>query len=84
MQVDVPTWSLPQLEAGPSHLPLPQPEARPSHLPLSQHETRPSSPPKKVNLGSHIAMEADDEYEWLTEEGGFKLVDIPLPVYKRQ
>ena len=31
--VVIPTWSLPQPEAGPSQLPLPQPEARPSHLP---------------------------------------------------
>ena len=34
-QVVVPTWSLPQPEAGPSRLPPPQPEARPSHLPSS-------------------------------------------------
>ena len=30
--VVVPTWSLPQPEAGPSCLPPPQPEAGPSHL----------------------------------------------------
>ena len=41
----VPTWSLPQPEAGPSQLPLPKPEARPSHLPSSQKEMRPASPP---------------------------------------
>ena len=34
-QVVVPTWSLPQPEAGPSRLPPPQPEARPSRLPSS-------------------------------------------------
>ena len=85
MWVVIPTWSLPQPEAGPSHLPLPQPEARPSHLPPSQHETRPSSLPKEVNLGSWISMEVDDwEPEWLTEEGGFKLSDSPIPVSKRQ
>ena len=82
--VIVPTWSLPQPEAGPSQFPPPQPEARPSHLPSSQNETRPSSPLEEVNLRSHIAMEVDDEYDWLTEEPGFKLVDGPLPVSKRQ
>ena len=74
-QVVVPTWSLPQPEAGPSHLPPPQPEARPSHMPSSRNETRPVSPPKEVNLGSLIAMEVDNEYDWLTEEASFKLVD---------
>ena len=29
-------------------------------------------------------MEVDNEYDWLTEEAGFKLVDGPLPVSKRQ
>ena len=29
-------------------------------------------------------MEVDDEYEWLMEETGFKPVDGPLPVSKRQ
>ena len=29
-------------------------------------------------------MEVDDEYDWLTEEVGFKLVDGPLPVSKKQ
>ena len=29
-------------------------------------------------------MEVDDEYNWLTEEAGFKSVDGPLPVSKRQ
>ena len=33
--VVIPTWSLPQPEAGPSQLPLPQLEAGPSCLPLS-------------------------------------------------
>ena len=28
-------------------------------------------------------MEVDDEYEWM-EEAGYKLVDSPLPVSKRQ
>ena len=55
---------------------------RPSCLPLSQNETRPSSPPEEVNLS--IAMEVDDEFDWLTEEAGFKPVDGPLPVSKRQ
>ena len=72
LQVIAPTWSLPQPEAGSSHLPPPQPEARPS------------SPPEEVNLGSHITMEVDDEYDWLMEEASFKLVDGPLPVSKRQ
>ena len=48
--VVVPTWSLPQPEAGPSRLPPPQPEARPSHLPSSRKEMRPASPPKEVNI----------------------------------
>ena len=82
--VVIPTWSLPQPEAGLSRLPPPQPEAGPSHLPLSQKETRPASLPEEVNLGSHITMEVDNEYDWLTEEAGFKLVDGPLPVSKRQ
>ena len=82
-QVVIPTWSLPQPEAGPSWLPPPRPEARPSRLPLSQKEMRPASPPKEVNLGSHITMEVDNEYEWM-EEAGYKLVDGPLPVSKRQ
>ena len=64
LQVVVPAWSLPQPEAGPSQLPPPQPEAGPSHLPSSQKETRPASLPEEVNLGSHIAMEVDDEYDW--------------------
>ena len=34
-------------------------------------------------LGSHITMEVDDEYKWM-EEAGYKLVDGPLPVSKRQ
>ena len=29
-------------------------------------------------------MEVEDEYDWLTEEAGFKPVDGPLPVSKRQ
>ena len=37
--------------------------------------------PKEVNLGSCIAMEVDDEYEWM-DEAGYKLVDGPLPVSK--
>ena len=82
-QVVVPTWSLPQPEAGPSRLPPPQPEAGPSRLPLSQKEMRAATPPKEVNLGSRIAMEVDNEYEWM-EEAGYKLVDGPLPVSKRQ
>ena len=81
--VVIPAWSLPQPEAGPSQLPPPQPEAGPSCLPSSQKETRPESPPKEVNLGSRIAMEVDDEYKWM-EETGYKLVDGPLPVSKRQ
>ena len=36
---------------------------------------RPASPPEEVNLGSHIAMEVDNEYDWLTEEASFKLVE---------
>ena len=78
------TWSLPQPEAGPSWLPPPQPEAGPSCLPLSRKEMRPASPPEEVNLGSHIAMEVDNEYDWLTEEASFKLVEGLLPVSKRQ
>ena len=38
LQVVVPTWSLPQPEAGPSQLPLPQPEVGPSCLPLSKRD----------------------------------------------
>ena len=45
---------------------------------------RPASPPKEVNLGSRIAIEVDDEYNWLMEKAGFKLVDSPLPVSKRE
>ena len=44
---------------------------------------RPASPPEEVNLGNRIAMEVDDEYEWM-EEASYKLVDGPLPVSKRQ
>ena len=29
-------------------------------------------------------MEVDDEYDWLREEAGFKPVEGPLPVSKRQ
>ena len=29
-------------------------------------------------------MEVDDEYNWLMEEVGFKSVDGPLPVSKRE
>ena len=29
-------------------------------------------------------MEVDNEYDWLTEEAGFKLVEGLLPVLKRQ
>ena len=29
-------------------------------------------------------MEVDDEYDWLMEDAGFKPVDGPLPVSKRQ
>ena len=68
---------------GPSCLPPPQPEAGPSCLPSSQKEMRPASLPKEVNLRSCIAMEVDDEYDWLMEEAGFKLVEGPLPVSKR-
>ena len=81
--VVIPTWSLPQPGAGPSQLPPPQPEAWPSHLPSSQKEMRPASPPEEVNLGNRIAMEVDNEYEWM-EEASYKLVDGPLPVFKRQ
>ena len=84
LQVVVPAWSLPQLEGGPSHLPLPQPEAGPSHLPSSRNEMRPASPPEEVNLRSRIAMEVDNEYDWLMEEASFKLVEGLLPVLKRQ
>ena len=45
---------------------------------------RPASPPEEVNLGSRITMEVDDEYDWLTEEVSFKLVEGLLPVSKRQ
>ena len=51
-QVTIPTWSLPQPEAGPSCLPPPQPEARPSHLSSSQNEMRPSSHPRRSTLGA--------------------------------
>ena len=44
---------------------------------------RAATPPEEVNLGSHIAMEVDDEYEWM-EEASYKPVDSPLPVSKRQ
>ena len=39
--------------------------------------------PEEVNLGSHITMEVDDEYDWM-EEAGYKLVEGLLPVSKRQ
>ena len=81
--VIVPTWSLPQPETGPLRLPPPPPEARPSCLPLSQTETRAATPPEEVNLGSRITMEVDNEYKWM-EEAGYKLVDGPLSVSKRQ
>ena len=81
--VVVPAWSLPQPEAGPSQLPPPQPEARPSPLPSSRKEMRAATPPEEVNLGSHIAMEVDNEYKWM-EEAGYNPVDGPLPVSKRQ
>ena len=29
-------------------------------------------------------MEVDDEYDWLTVEAGYKLVEGPLPVSERQ
>ena len=45
---------------------------------------RPSSLPEEVNLGSCITMEVDNEYDWLMEEAGFKPLDGPLPVSKRQ
>ena len=45
---------------------------------------RPASLPKEVNLGSCIAIEVDDEYDWLMEEAGFKPVEGLLPVSKRQ
>ena len=38
--------------------------------------------PEEVNLRSCIAMEVDDEYEWM-DEAPYKLVDGPLPVSKR-
>ena len=82
-RVVVPAWSLPQPEAGPSRLPPHQPEARPSRIPSSRKETRAATLPKEVNLGSHITMEVDDEYEWM-EEAGYKPVDGPLSVSKRQ
>ena len=74
---------VPQPEAGPSQLPLLQPEAGPSRLPSSRKETRAISPPEEVNLGNRIAMEVDNEYEWM-EEAGYKPVDGPPPVSKRQ
>ena len=83
LRVVVPMWSLPQPEAGPSQLPPPQPEAGPSCLHFSQKEMRAVTPPEEVNLRSHITMEVDDEYEWM-EEAGYKPVDSPLPVSKRQ
>ena len=55
----------------------------PSHLPSSRKETRPASLPEEVNLRSCIAMEVDDEYDWLTEEASYKLVEGLLPVSKR-
>ena len=84
LRVVVPTWSLPQPEAGLSWLPLPQPEPGPSRLLSSQKEMRPASPPEELNLRSCITMEVDNEYNWLTEEASFKLVEGPLPVSKRQ
>ena len=45
---------------------------------------RPASLPEEVNFGNHIAMDVDDEYDWLMEEASFKLVEGPLPVSKRQ
>ena len=50
---------------------------------LSRKETRAASPPEEVNLWNCIAMEVDDEYEWM-EEAGYKPVESPLPVSKRQ
>ena len=44
---------------------------------------RPASLLEEVNLGSRITMEVDHEYKWM-EEAGYKLVDGPLPVSKRQ
>ena len=44
---------------------------------------RPASLPEEVNLRNRITMEVDDEYDWLTEEPSFKLVEGPLPVLKR-
>ena len=44
---------------------------------------RATTPPEEVNLGSCITMEVDDEYKWM-EEAGYKPVDGPLPVSKRQ
>ena len=70
-RVVVPTWSLPQPEAGPSRLPLHQSEAGPSRIPSSRKEMRAATPPEEVNLGSRIAMEVDDEYEWMEEAGGW-------------
>ena len=35
---------------------------------------RAATQPEEVNLGSRIAMEVDDEYEWM-EEASYKLVD---------
>ena len=45
---------------------------------------RPASLPEEVNLRNHITMEVEDEYDWLMEEAGFKPVEGPLPVSKRQ
>ena len=45
---------------------------------------RPASLPEEVNLGSRIAMEVDDEYDWLIEEAGFKPVEGLLPISNRQ
>ena len=44
---------------------------------------RPTSPPKEVNLGNRITVEVDNEYKWM-EEAGYKPVDGPLLVSKRQ
>ena len=73
--VVIPTWSLPQPEAGPSRLPPPQPEAGPSHIPSSRKEMRATTLPEEVNLRSRITMEVDDEYDWM-EEARYKLVKI--------
>ena len=81
--VVIPAWSLPQPDAGPSRLPPPQPEARPSRLPLSRKETRAATPPEEVNLRSHIAMEVDDEYEWMEEAGGWPTACLQETAEKR-